>query len=97
MLRGDGHGRGRGRSHHPPREFGGSDTYATSRDHCRRHRHLVWKDDIILAGRQAIDNDTAQVVPQIAEKLHLPQITCTTGEIKEDNTLTVKRILGMAT
>ena len=63
------------------REFGGSDTYG------------VEADDIILAGRQAIDGDTAQVGPQIAEKLHLPQITYA-GEIKKDgNTLTVKRIL----
>ena len=53
----------------------------------------VEKDDIILAGRQAIDGDTAQVGPQIAEKLGLPQITYA-GEItKEGNTLTVKRIL----
>ena len=63
------------------REFGGSDTYG------------VEADGIILAGRQAIDGDTAQVGPQIAEKLHLPQITYA-GEIKKDgNTLTVKRIL----
>ena len=49
--------------------------------------------DIILAGRQAIDGDTAQVGPQIAEKLHLPQVTYA-GEIKKDgNTLTVKRML----
>ena len=53
----------------------------------------VEKDDIVLCGRQAIDGDTAQVGPQIAEKLHLPQITYA-GEIKKDgNTLTVKRIL----
>ena len=61
------------------REFGGSDTYATSH--------------IILAGRQAIDGDTAQVGPQIAEKLHLPQVTYA-GEITKDgDTLTVKRML----
>ena len=47
----------------------------------------------ILAGRQAIDGDTAQVGPQIAEKLHLPQVTYA-GEITKDgNTLTVKRML----
>ena len=51
------------------------------------------EDDVILAGRQAIDGDTAQVGPQIAEKLHLPQVTYA-GEIKKDgNTLTVKRML----
>jgi len=31
--------------------------------------------DIIIAGRQAIDGDTAQVGPQVAEKLNLPQVT----------------------
>ena len=63
------------------REFGGSDTYG------------VEADDIILAGRQAIDGDTAQVGPQIAEKLHLPQISYA-GDIKlEGNTVTVKRML----
>ena len=76
------------------REFGGSDTYATSQIIAAAiDTYGVEKDDIILAGRQAIDGDTAQVGPQIAEKLHLPQITYA-GEIKKDgNTLTVKRML----
>ena len=76
------------------REFGGSDTYATSQIIAAGiDTYGVEDDDIILAGRQAIDGDTAQVGPQIAEKLHLPQITYA-GEIKKDgNTLTVKRML----
>ena len=76
------------------REFGGSDTYATSQIIAAAiDTYGVEDDDIILAGRQAIDGDTAQVGPQIAEKLHLPQITYA-GEIHKDgNTLTVKRIL----
>ena len=76
------------------REFGGSDTYATSQIIAAAiDTYGVEADDIILAGRQAIDGDTAQVGPQIAEKLHLPQITYA-GEIKKDgNTLTVKRML----
>ena len=76
------------------REFGGSDTYATSQILAAALSTLgVEKDDIVMCGRQAIDGDTAQVGPQIAEKLHLPQITYA-GEIKKDgNTLTVKRIL----
>ena len=46
-----------------------------------------------MGGRQAIDGDTAQVGPQIAEKLHLPQVTYA-GEIKkEGNTFIVKRML----
>ena len=51
------------------------------------------KDDIILCGRQAIDGDTAQVGPQIAEKLHSPQITYAGDiEVKEDGVY-VKRLL----
>ena len=76
------------------REFGGSDTFATSQILAAAIKNLgVDKDDIIFCGRQAIDGDTAQVGPQIAEKLHLPQVTYA-GEIKKDgNTLTVKRML----
>ena len=76
------------------REFGGSDTYATSQILAAAiGTYGVEADDVILAGRQAIDGDTAQVGPQIAEKLHLPQVSYA-GEItKEDNALTVKRML----
>ena len=76
------------------REFGGSDTYATSQIIAAAiDTYGVDADDIILAGRQAIDGDTAQVGPQIAEKLHLPQISYA-GDIKlEGNTVTVKRML----
>ena len=66
------------------REFGGSDTYAASQIIAAAiDTYGVESDDIILA----------QVGPQIAEKLHLPQVTYA-GEIKKDgNTLTVKRML----
>ena len=76
------------------REFGGSDTYATSQIIAAGiDTYGVDEDDVILAGRQAIDGDTAQVGPQIAEKLHLPQVTYA-GEIKkEGNTFIVKRML----
>ena len=76
------------------REFGGSDTYATSQIIAAGiDTYGVEKDDIILAGRQAIDGDTAQVGPQIAEKLHLPQVTYVTDIQKDGNSLTVKRQL----
>ena len=66
------------------REFGGSDTYATSQIIAAGiDTYGVDEDDVILAGRQAIDGDTAQVGPQIAEKLHLPQVTYA-GEIKKE-------------
>lgn len=76
------------------REFGGSDTFATSQIIAGALHHIgIGEEDIIFCGRQAIDGDTAQVGPQIAEKLEIPQITYA-GEIKkEGNTLTVKRLL----
>lgn len=55
------------------REFGGSDTYATSGILAAALKQLNY--DLIITGRQAIDGDTAQVGPQIAEKLHLPQVS----------------------
>ena len=76
------------------REFGGSDTYATSQIIAAGiDTYGVDEDDIILAGRQAIDGDTAQVGPQIAEKLHLPQVTYVTDIKKDGNSLIVKRQL----
>ena len=76
------------------REFGGSDTYATSQIIAAAiHKIGLEKDDIVFCGRQAIDGDTAQVGPQIAEKLNLPQVTyCADLELTGD-TLTVKRML----
>ncbi|MBR5261024.1 MAG: electron transfer flavoprotein subunit beta/FixA family protein [Oscillospiraceae bacterium] len=56
------------------RAFGGSDTWATSYIIAEAIK-LVGDYDIIFCGRQAIDGDTAQVGPQIAEKLGIPQIT----------------------
>jgi Electron transfer flavoprotein, beta subunit len=56
------------------RAFAGSDTLATSYALGQALKR-VGKFDIIIAGRQAIDGDTAQVGPQVAEKLGLPQVT----------------------
>ena len=76
------------------REFGGSDTYATSQILAAAVNRIgVESDDIVMCGRQAIDGDTAQVGPQMAEKLHLPQITYAADITKEGNTVTVKRML----
>lgn len=56
------------------RKFAGSDTLATSYVLSLAIKKI--KDyDLILAGRQAIDGDTAQVGPQTAEKLNIPQVT----------------------
>ena len=76
------------------RELGGSDTYATSQILAAAINKIgVEDDDIVLCGRQAIDGDTAQVGPQIGEKLHLPQITYAAEIAKEGKTVTVKRML----
>ena len=76
------------------REFGGSDTYATSQILAAAIKKVgVDKDDIIFCGRQAIDGDTAQVGPQIAEKLGLPQVTYAAGIQKNGANITVKRML----
>jgi electron transfer flavoprotein beta subunit len=56
------------------RAFAGSDTLATSYALAQAIKKMG-KFDLIVAGRQAIDGDTAQVGPQVAEKLGLPQIT----------------------
>ena len=53
----------------------------------------VEKDDIVMCGRQAIDGDTAQVGPQIAEKLNLPQISYAADIKVEGTKVTVKRML----
>ena len=76
------------------REFGGSDTYATSQIIAAAVNKVgVDTDDVVFCGRQAIDGDTAQVGPQIAEKLDLPQVTYAADIKKDGNKLTVKRLL----
>ena len=80
------------------RKFAGSDTLATSYALSCALRKI--QPDVIVAGRQAIDGDTAQVGPQVAEKLGLPQVTYAEEitEIKADS-LVIKRRLncGMET
>jgi electron transfer flavoprotein beta subunit len=76
------------------REFGGSDTYATSQILAAAIDHLgLDDDDVVFCGRQAIDGDTAQVGPQIAEKLGIPQVTYAQEIHKDGDTLTVQRAL----
>ncbi|MDE7109635.1 MAG: electron transfer flavoprotein subunit beta/FixA family protein [Muribaculaceae bacterium] len=73
------------------RAFAGSDTLATSYALSAAVRK-IGDYDIIIGGRQAIDGDTAQVGPQIAEKLGIPQITYAEDIISvEDGVVTVKR------
>lgn len=72
------------------REFGGSDTLATSTIIAAGIKTLDY--DLIITGRQAIDGDTAQVGPQIAEHLGLPQVSYAEEiEVESENSLIVKR------
>ena len=59
------------------RAFAGADTLATSYALATAIKHVCPDVDLIIGGRQAIDGDTAQVGPQVAEKLGLNQITYT--------------------
>ena len=76
------------------REFGGSDTFATSQIIAAGINKIGFDaEDVIFCGRQAIDGDTAQVGPQIAEKLGLPQISYVADLKVEDGVVTCKRLL----
>ena len=80
------------------RAVGGSDTWATSNTLDAAVRKWVKENgdyDLIFTGRQAIDGDTAQVGPQLAEKLDLPQVSYVEEfEIADDRkSVTVKRQL----
>lgn len=72
------------------RAFAGADTLATSNALAGALRCLDY--DLVIGGRQAIDGDTAQVGPEMAEHLGLPQISYVTGlEFDGNKTLTVKK------
>ncbi len=75
------------------RVLGGADTLATSYSLAQAVKKFG-NYDIILGGRQAIDGDTAQVGPQIAEKLGIPQVTYAEEILDlKDGYVTVKRRL----
>lgn len=75
------------------RAFAGADTLATSYALNAAVRK-IGNYDLIIGGRQAIDGDTAQVGPQIAEKLGLPQVTYAEEIVNvEDGKVIVKRRL----
>lgn len=74
------------------RALGGSDTWATS-NALAAGINKIGTFDLIFAGRQAIDGDTAQVGPQIAEKLRIPQVTYVKDFSLEGDSVKVKRAL----
>ena len=75
------------------RRFAGADTLATSLV-LQKAIEKIGSYDLILAGRQAIDGDTAQVGPQTAEKLGIPQITYAESVLEiADGRITAQRAL----
>ena len=75
------------------RALGGADTLATSYSLAQAVKK-IGNYDVIIGGRQAIDGDTAQVGPQIAEKLGIPQVTYAEEILDLSNgKITVKRRL----
>ena len=75
------------------RAFAGADTLATSYAIAAAVKHIK-QFDIVIGGRQAIDGDTAQVGPQVAEKLGIPQVTYAEEIITVENGVaTIKRRL----
>ncbi|MDR3225107.1 MAG: electron transfer flavoprotein subunit beta/FixA family protein [Clostridiales Family XIII bacterium] len=74
------------------RALGGSDTWATSNALAAAVKK-IGDYDLIFAGRQAIDGDTAQVGPQLAEKLDIPQVTYVEQTEFQGNQIRVKRVL----
>ena len=76
------------------RAFGGSDTLATSyilSETIRKVEELEGRFDAIFCGKQAIDGDTAQVGPEIAEHLNYPQVTYALEAEAEGERLKVKK------
>ncbi|MFW5855641.1 MAG: electron transfer flavoprotein subunit beta/FixA family protein [Bacillota bacterium] len=74
------------------RAFAGSDTWATAYTLSQAIKELD-DIDLVFCGRQAIDGDTAQVGPQVAENLSLPQITYVSDLKIEEKKVTAKREL----
>ena len=79
------------------RAFAGADTLATSYALATAIKK-IGDYDVIIGGRQAIDGDTAQVGPQVAEKLGLPQVTYAEEILDiKDSTLVIRRRLNCGT
>ena len=74
------------------RAFAGSDTWATSCTLAQTIQKLG-KYDLIICGKQAIDGDTAQVGPGIAEWLNIPQVTFAVKVEVNSNSVKVERLL----
>ena len=75
------------------RELVGSDTYGTSQVLAAAIKSLGFcEEDMIICGQQAIDGDTAQVGPEMAEKLGIAQVTNTVGVKYVDGAIQCERV-----
>lgn len=74
------------------RAFAGSDTWATSYTLASTIKK-IGQFDLIICGKQAIDGDTAQVGPGVAEFLNIPQVTFAVNVEVNDGMLKVNRLL----
>ena len=72
------------------RAFSGADTWATSSTLAAAIKELEY--DLVIAGRQAIDGDTVQVGPQIAEHLNLPQVSYVEDLKLDGDRIILKRV-----
>lgn len=74
------------------RKFSGADTYATGKTLSQSIKTVVPDFDVVICGQFAIDGDTAQTGPSIANHLNLPQITFVTEIVEcDENSITVRR------
>jgi electron transfer flavoprotein alpha/beta subunit len=80
------------------RKFGGSDTLATSYILSTAVKAVAEREgdyDLVFCGLQAIDGDTAQVGPELAEHLDLPQVTYShTTELNDEGILVTREVEG---
>jgi electron transfer flavoprotein beta subunit len=75
------------------KQFAGSDTWATAYTLGLAIKKIA-KWDLVLCGKEAIDGMTAQVGPQLAEFLNIPQLTYAIGIVLADNKVRIKQKLG---
>lgn len=76
------------------RAFAGSDTLATSYALSAAIKSISQKSqpfDLVFCGKQSIDGETAQVGPELAEHLDLPQVTCALDVVLHKDAVRVKR------
>jgi electron transfer flavoprotein beta subunit len=75
------------------REFAGADTLATSYALCKGVEQLG-EFDLLLCGKMAVDGDTAQIGPELAERLGVPHVTDVEWLEGDEKSVTVRRQLG---